>query len=291
MAVVTVLVFIALALAAAAFAVWPVLANRADKGRAVLAAAIILFVAGAGGGTYLWLGQPGLALRSLKGADDRSLNAIIGRLAKAMRQHPDDPRGWALLGQAYITAHDPDDAASAFARAIDAAAKQGRRYSFLYSAYGEALAQGAAGAVTPDAETAFKVALTLDPKDQAARYYLGLAAAANGNATQALAYWRDLLADVPANSPLHAELVDRIARLTAAGNGPAPNIQAMVEGLAARLKADPSDAEGWQRLVRAYHVLGDDAKARAALADARKAATGRQDVLAALAAEAKELGL
>jgi hypothetical protein len=43
--------------------------------------------------------------------------------------------------------------------------------------------------------------------------------------------------------------------------------------------------------VRAYHVLGDDATARAALADARRAMTGNAGALAALSAEAKELKL
>ncbi len=54
----------------------------------------------------------------------------------------------------------------------------------------------------------------------------------------------------------------------------------MVAGLAARLKADPGDAAGWQKLIRAYVVLGDQAKARTALADARRAFAGRADALA-----------
>jgi cytochrome c-type biogenesis protein CcmH len=40
----------------------------------------------------------------------------------------------------------------------------------------------------------------------------------------------------------------------------------MVEGLAARLQAAPDDAAGWQRLGRAYRVLGEKEKAEAALA-------------------------
>ena len=286
----TFILFGLVALAATGFAAWPVLRRRSDRGRTVLAAALFLFVLGAGGGLYIYLGHPFLAARTLQGENDRSLNAIIGRLAKAMRKHPEDPRGWALLGQAYSTARDPDDAASAFAHAIDAAATRGRRFSFLYSAYGEALTQAAAGAVTPDAEAAFRTALMLDPKDLAARYYLGLDAAASGNAATALALWNGVLSEVPANSALHADLVDRVAALTARGGG-APNVAAMVEGLAARLKGNPDDAAGWQRLIRAYHVLGNDPKARSVLANARKAAAGKKDILAALDNEAKTLGL
>jgi cytochrome c-type biogenesis protein CcmH len=293
-AALTFLIFVIVALVAAAFVVGPVLAQRSLRGRYVLAAAGVLLVLGIGGGLYVTLGQPGLALRTLKGSNDHSTNALIGRLAAAVKAHPADPRGWALLGQYYSTAKDPPDAANAFARAIEAAGAQGQRYAFLYSAYGEATAQASAGAVTPDSEAAFQQALALDPKDMAARYYLGLAEAARGNGAQAIAYWSNLLADAPANSALHAELVDRIAALTARGAGGAggpPNIAAMVAGLAARLQGNPDDPAGWQRLIRAYAVLGDKPRALAALADARKAAEGDGAQLSALDAEARALGL
>ena len=277
----TFVIFALIALAAAAFVALPVM-RSGERGKYLLAGAAALFVLGASGAVYLDLGQPALATRTLAGEKDMSL---------AVRKHPSDPRGWTLLGQSYLTAHDPQNAANAFARAINAAGALGERYPELYSAYGEALTEGSAGVVTPDAEAAFATALELDPKDKASRYFLGLANAARGNAPMALGLWKSLLPDVPANSDLHADLVDRIARLTASSGGGAPDISAMVAGLAARLKTNPSDPAGWQRLVRAYAVLGDRAKASAALRDARKAATGHGDQLAALDAEAKALGI
>lgn len=291
MSVLAYIILAAVAALACAFVAWPILAQRRERGRLLLGAAAALFVLGIGGGLYVEFGHPMLAVRTLEGSQARDLNALIGRLNTAVRAHPDDPRGWALLGQAYSTAHDPEDAAKAFARAIEAAQAQGLNLSFLYSAYGESLAQAAAGAVTPEAEAAFTQALAIDPKDKASRYFLGLAAAARGNNGQALLYWNSLMADVPANSAVHADLVDRIAALTARGGGAAPDVGAMVAGLAAKLKADPDNAPGWQRLIRAYAVLGDKAKARATLSDARKAAVGRADLLDTLDAERKELGL
>ena len=290
----TVLAYVILALVASlacAFVAWPILAQGTARGRLVLGAAAVLFVLGVGGGLYIEFGHPFLAARDLNGDADKDLNALIGRLVKAVRNHPGDPRGWALLGQAYMTASDPDDGAKAFGRAIETSEALGQKYSFLYSAYGEALTQASAGAVTPDAEAAFTQALALDHKDKASRYYLGLAAAAHGNAALALQYWNSLMADVPANSAVHADLVDRIAGLTARAGGGAPDPFAMVAGLAVKLKADPDNLPGWQRLIRSYVVLGDKDKARAALSGARKAATGRGDFLAALDAEAKELSI
>jgi cytochrome c-type biogenesis protein CcmH len=275
---------------ACVIAVWPIVRSTANRGRYVLGAAVALFISGIGGGLYITLGQPQLAVRTIEGNNARDLNALIARLGVAVREHPADPRGWTLLGRAYLTARDPQDAAKAFARAINAAKAIGQSSPILYSAYGEALTQAAAGAVTPEAEAAFGQALAGDAKDMGARYYLGLAEAARGNAPAALKYWNSLLADLPVNSPIRADLVDRIAALTAR-SGNAPDIGAMVAGLAARLKSNPADPEGWQRLIRAYVVLGDRDKAQAALGDARKAATGHGDQLAALDAEAKELGL
>jgi cytochrome c-type biogenesis protein CcmH len=103
--------------------------------------------------------------------------------------------------------------------------------------------------------------------------------------------WNGLLAEAPANSPLHQALIDRIAMLTAQSGGGAPDPKMMVAGLAARLKDNPNDAAGWQRLIRAYSVLGERAEAQTALATARQTFAAQKDVLAALDAEAGELKL
>ena len=65
----------------------------------------------------------------------------------------------------------------------------------------------------------------------------------------------------------------------------------MVEGLAARLDADGGELSEWQRLIRAYVVLGNSAKAQASLAKARKALAGQADVATQLEAFAASLGL
>ena len=59
--------------------------------------------------------------------------------------------------------------------------------------------------------------------------------------------------------------------------------------LAARLKADPNDALGWVRLIRAYTVLGEKEKALQALADARKAFADNKDAQTAFTTAAKAL--
>ena len=66
-------------------------------------------------------------------------------------------------------------------------------------------------------------------------------------------------------------------------------IRSMVARLADRLKQDGSDVAGWERLLRAYMVLGDRDKAQAAAADARKALAGDADKLRHLDEVIKDL--
>ncbi|MDP1639678.1 MAG: c-type cytochrome biogenesis protein CcmI, partial [Hyphomicrobium sp.] len=68
-------------------------------------------------------------------------------------------------------------------------------------------------------------------------------------------------------------------------------IQKMVEGLAARLKENGKDLEGWMRLVRSYMVLGRRDEAVAALSTARGQFSGDQNSLAELNVLAESLGL
>jgi cytochrome c-type biogenesis protein CcmH len=65
----------------------------------------------------------------------------------------------------------------------------------------------------------------------------------------------------------------------------------MVDQLATRLHANGSDLDGWLRLLRAYKVLGEDAKAKAAVAEARAALTSEPDKLHRLDAAIKELDI
>ena len=66
-------------------------------------------------------------------------------------------------------------------------------------------------------------------------------------------------------------------------------IQGMVDGLAARLKKDGSDLDGWVRLVRSYKVLGQPDKAQSAIADAQRALAGDPDKRQRLDIALKEL--
>lgn len=289
--------FALVALVAAAFAAWPAWrAAESKAARLLTMAAVTLFVLGIGAGIYLVVGQPRLALREAQGIENRDPNGLAPMLIKRVRANPDDEQAWIFLARIYVTAGDAGQAAGAFGRAVLAARKHGRETPDLDNAYGELMVQAAGGQVPPGAISAFTAALAADPKNAPARYYLGMAAAQKGDRAGAQRYWMSLLDDVPANAPLHSELVDRLASIGAAppaiaGAGGAPDISAMVAGLAARLQKNPNDAAGWLRLIRAYSVLGETDKAKEALATARKTVGADASVKSALDSEATELKL
>jgi cytochrome c-type biogenesis protein CcmH len=68
-------------------------------------------------------------------------------------------------------------------------------------------------------------------------------------------------------------------------------IRGMVARLADKLKEDGSDVTGWQRLLRAYMVLGERDKAQAAAGDAKKALASDPDKLRRIGDMIKSLGL
>ena len=288
MIVVLVSIFVLIAAAAMAFVCFP-LWRRSGRGRTILIASLAIFVLAIAAGAYVFVGHPELALRSLRNPNGRDVRGLVSALAWRMRNSPDDPRGWALLGRGYLSLNDPQDAASAFKRAAELAPRAQK--PSLLSAYGEALTVMAMGTITPDAETAFRQALAGDPKDVAARFYLGQAYAQRRDTANALALWESLLADTSPDAPWRQALVDRIALEKGATMQAPPNIAEMVQRLADRLKTSPDDAPGWRRLVRAYVVLGELDKAHAALQDARKALVGDKADLAELDGEARELKL
>ena len=277
----------ALAIAFAAVPLWRI-ENR--KKRALLLAAAALSILAVGGGTYFFLGRPHLAQRQAMGLKTHEVNGLIPYLIQRVRQYPQDARAWRYLAQAYMEAQDPRDAAKAFAKVI---ALTGKGDAALDAAYGEALVLANEGAVPPEAEEAFTTALASDPHNAPARFYLGLAKIAHNDRPAAIQLWQSLLDDTPVTSPLHQMLVDRLAILTsqavAGGQAGAPNPRAMVAMLAARLKANPQDAVGWVRLMRAYTVLGETEKAKQALIDARKAFPDNKDAQTAFSTAAKAL--
>jgi cytochrome c-type biogenesis protein CcmH len=71
--------------------------------------------------------------------------------------------------------------------------------------------------------------------------------------------------------------------------GDDPSVRGMIDRLAARLKQDGSDVDGWIKLIRSYKVINDDAAKSGAVADARKALANDPEKLAKLETAVKAI--
>ncbi len=255
--------------------------------RAVAIAALLLLPVSAVT-LYLKLGSPEFTSGSLEkksniASADRSTEKMIAQVETYLAANPQDGKGWEVLGPVYLQTGRVDDAVKAHRNALNLLGPTAARLGDL----GEAIVLSANGLVTAEAKALFDRAAVLDPDDVMAKYYLGLAAKQDGRREEAEKAWRDLLARAPQGAPWIELVQNALARIDektspsptsdgTAGQAPPPDhgsaaIQDMVNRLAERLKNSGSDPEGWVKLVRSYTVLGENDKAIAATADARRA--------------------
>jgi cytochrome c-type biogenesis protein CcmH len=277
--------------------------------RRIAASAALLGLPALAGGFYLWLGSPELASAQQQSppgiaAAQDSIDNLVAQAEAHLQRNPEDGRGWEILAPVYMRLDRYSDSVAAWRNALRLLGDDADREANL----GEALTAEANGVVTAEAKAAFVRAVTLDNTTVSARYYLGLAAEQDGRREEAGKIWRDLIAEAPAGAPWLDTVRSALARVdgnsvasSAAPFTPRPDvanqpsgpqsamIQGMVDSLAARLKQDGSDVDGWVRLVRSYKVLGEADKARAATADARQALAGDPDKLSKLDAALKAL--
>ncbi len=290
--------------------------NATWRRRAVALVALLLLPLGAAA-LYLRLGAPllpgqPLAQRQAAGPEHRSIAELVARVEAHLAANPDDGRGWEVVAPVYFRMGRYEDAVTARRHALRLLGETAAREADL----GEALVGAANGIVTGEAKAAFERAVRHDANEFKARYYLGLAAEQDGRPKDAVAAWRELLAQAPPGAPWIEMVRESLRRIDPAavapgadGGAPGPSaadiaaaselspeqrgamVSGMVARLAERLKTDGSDVEGWLRLVRAYVVLGRTAEARAAAADARRALAGEPDKLRRLDDLIKGLGL
>jgi cytochrome c-type biogenesis protein CcmH len=250
-----------------------------------------IFVPLCAAGLYFQLGSPDLAsgpamAQAGSAADQQAVQRLVAKVEAHLNSNPEDGRGWEVLAPVYMQLGRYSDSVNAWRQALRLLGDNADRMANL----GEALTAEANGVVTADAKAAFERAVAIDGTTVAARYYLGVAAEQDGDRDKAAKIWRDLVAEAPPGARWVSDVRAALARLdkkdaqTAPQASPAQTavqaagqqddmIRGMVEKLAARLKQDGSDVDGWVRLVRSYKVLGEMAKAQAAAADAEKAVT------------------
>lgn len=242
-------------------------------------------------------------VEATQSASAGDLETVISRLRARLARDSGGLADWLLLGQSYNVMRRYEEAVAAYRRADGL---QPDNVNIMTS-LGETLVLAASGTVTPEAQSVFRNAHLLDEQTPGPRFYLGLARAQAGDYWGAYDFWLALANDAPADATwlpqvvAHLEEVsmelgvDVSAALNSRSNPivspkqiplPGPTredieaasgmsasnrmemIRGMVAGLAERLKENPDNIEGWERLARSYQVLGETDKAAEARARA-----------------------
>ena len=246
--------------------------------------------------------------------------ALVQRLRGAVAERNGDLQGYTLLARSEAAL---GNFAAAYAAQEEIIALKGDAATAKdYADLADMMVLAAGGYVSPEAEQVLEAALTRDPENGVARYYLGLVFAQTGRPDRAFRVWDALLRDSAASDPWFDPLLaqidgmaqragvtdyappqaaeaplpgpdaDTIAR---AGDMSAEDRAAMIEGmvsrLGARLAEQGGSAEEWARLVGALAVLGRAEEAMEIYAEAQQVFAGDPAALDTLRDAASGAGI
>jgi len=285
----------------------------------IVSTGVGLFIVAGSLALYLQLGMPGyqdvpFASRDLERerqvANGEGMAAEIAQLKKHLEQEPDDVEGWMLLGRTMRLVGRTGEAVDAYRSAV----KASDRHPGVLADFAESKIYASEGQVDDETIAALREAVSTDPRQMKARFYLGYAKMKTQNYSGAIQEWTDLAAMAPKDIGWLEQVNTQIDMAAKAGNldrndfkpsaqavelgkefaleweeekrreaasaqtnGPSHEdmeaaaemtpeereemIRGMVEKLADRLKENPNDVAGWERLAQVYMVLGEKDKA------------------------------
>jgi cytochrome c-type biogenesis protein CcmH len=253
-----------------------------------------------------------------------SAEEVIPQLQERLRQNPDDDEAWFTLGLTYREQRRVREAEQAFRRAMEL-----RPQNADYTGYlAESLFILSEGNPPPEAERLFRRVLELRPGHPQARYYLATLRDIRGDHRGAIDDLVALLREAPPGTPWEPQVREAATRIAAAnridlaGRLPAAPPQAvataaipgptreqmeaarsippsqqqemvkgMVDRLAARLRDEPRNADGWIMLMRSRMTLNEPQRAAEALRSGVAAFANDPAAQQRLRAAAQQLGV
>ena len=208
--------------------------------------------------------------------------AVAAVLRHKAPAHMNDAAFWLVMARVDVAAENYYNAEKDFDRAHDLSPATFAEWSEL----GEAQTLLARGTDSPAARASFEKALSLDPKDPSANFYLGKMNLNAGHYDEAKAQFQIVLSQLaPDDTRRRALVADEIAQVATAQTADAAmhaRIGGMVAALESQLKEDPENPPGWSRLLRSYNVLGDSAGEARTLAEVKAHYAARPDVAASI---------
>ncbi len=266
------------------------------------------FIAIGAVGIYAKFGSPGqpdepLEARLDAPPDQQSIGIQIANVERRLRANPRDGLGWSVIAPVYFRIGQFDKAVNAYQKAIELNGEDEDKLLGLT----ESLIFANNGVLPDQGKPALKAALALNPKSLRGRYWQAFLADQEGKKPEAEQIYRQMLSEniAPAWQGVIKQRLEALNSEPAASNQ-AENQQAsndvtqgaqgsmirgMVERLAARLKENAADLEGWLRLIRSYVVLKEADKAQEAAAAARHQFASDANALDQIDTLARNLGM
>ncbi len=247
---------------------------------------------------------------------------LIEKLRNALKDRPNDLQGHILLAQNEAALGNFAAAASAQQKVVEL--KGATATADDYVALADMMALAAGGYISPETEAVLLKAISLDPQNGGARFYLGLMYAQIGRTDRAFAIWQALLEEGPADAPWIAPIrsqIEEVAReagvrysLPPQGTAPrltAPGpsnediaaaqdmsaeerdamVRSMVDRLSGRLADEGGTPQEWARLIGALGVLGETERASEAWNTAQDTFADAPDALAIIRGAAQNAGI
>ncbi|MEJ2142406.1 MAG: c-type cytochrome biogenesis protein CcmI [Gammaproteobacteria bacterium] len=167
---------------------------------------------------YFSVGNPTVLFQSFEGKSlqassetpetHQSMDQLVAGLEQRLRENPDDPDGWMMLGRTYMSLKRYEDAIQVFEKVITIMGEQAP----VLVAMADAMIMARGGSVSGKPAELVQKALQQDPDNVNGLWLAGLAEEEQGNNRQAVRYWREaetLLNDDPASVTELRELIRR----------------------------------------------------------------------------------
>ena len=146
------------------------------------------------------------------GVSAQQFEAMVSRLAARLKENPEDPEGWMMLGRSYAVLGRFGESSQAYAKA--AARTPGDAQ--LLADYADALAMAQGRTLQGEPEKILRRALAIDPNNVKALLLAGTAAFNRGDQAAAIRHWERVLGLLPAESDMVQRVQASIAEARSA---------------------------------------------------------------------------
>ena len=271
-------------------------------------AGLAAFIAVGAAGLYALYGTPGVPDQPLDARlsappSEQPVVIQMANMERRLRKEPNDAEGWTLIAPLYFRSGQFDNAMQAYRQAMKLGGADEDKLLGLF----ESMTYAAEGSIPAEAKGVLDKALVKNPGSLRGRTWLAISKSQDGKKDEAERIYREILSENPSGEwrglifkQLAAlkdepgapkkEMAQADGGAAPAAGGKLPSVDAMVERLAARLKQNPADLNGWLMLIRSYAALNEAEKKEDAIAQARKQFAGDAQSLSQVDALLKELG-